>query len=57
MPWTVINVEPSLNFEELFIQIKSGTVTQTVFILFVVSVLQKRECIKEYQIESDFISA
>ena len=24
VPWTVINVEPSLNFQELFIQIKSG---------------------------------
>ena len=23
-PWTVINVEPSINFDELFIQIKSG---------------------------------
>ena len=28
-------------------------VTQTVFILFVVTVLQKRECIKEYLVKSD----
>ena len=24
VPWTVINVEPSINFEELLVQIKSG---------------------------------
>jgi len=27
VPWTVINVEPSINFEELFIQITSGVFT------------------------------
>ena len=29
VPWTIINVEPSINFEELLIQIKSEAFSTT----------------------------